>query len=192
MSTFRSSLPNVLTLVRLFSLPVILLLTREERWIAAATVYVLAASLDCVDGWLARKWNAQSHFGLYFDPVVDKIIILTVFYELARIGLVPFQAAHALLMRELLHNAVRAVGSAHGTVIGSNWMGKTKATLQNTLVVCGLALPAVVPRVGPGTTATLVDGLHFSAWLVVLLAWVFFGAFLARNRQVVFAAPGTK
>lgn len=190
MRAIRSQLPNTLTLVRLFSLPVILFLTREERWRAAVIVYVLAALLDCADGWLARRWNVQSRFGLYLDPVVDKIVILSLFYELARIGLVPFHAAHALLVRELLHNAVRAIGSARGTVIGSNWMGKTKAALQNTLIVCGLAFPSVVPHVGPETTATLVNGLHLLAWFVVLLAWTFFAVFLLWNRGVVFAETG--
>lgn len=190
MSSLRAQVPNLLTVIRLFSLPLVLFLANEEQWLSAALVYLLAACLDIADGWLARKWDARSAFGAYLDPVVDKIVILAMFYELARLGLVPIAAAHAMLTRELLHNAVRVVGAARGRVIGSNWMGKTKATMQNAMVVCGLALPSVIPYVDADTSDGLLAALRVLAWVVVLLAWMFFAAFLTRNSGVVFAPPG--
>jgi len=46
------------------------------RW-AALTVFVLAASTDGVDGWVARRFNQRSEFGAFIDPIADKALLLT-------------------------------------------------------------------------------------------------------------------
>lgn len=50
----------------------------EEAWRWwALGVFVLAASTDGVDGWVARRFNQCSDFGAYIDPIADKALLLT-------------------------------------------------------------------------------------------------------------------
>jgi CDP-diacylglycerol--glycerol-3-phosphate 3-phosphatidyltransferase len=50
--------------------------TEAWRW-AALSVFVLAATTDGVDGWVARHFNQRSDFGAFIDPIADKALLLT-------------------------------------------------------------------------------------------------------------------
>jgi phosphatidylglycerophosphate synthase len=91
---------------------------------------------------------------------------------------------HLLLARELLHSAVRDVAAARGTVVGANWMGKTKAFLQTALVLWGLSFPAQCSAAGQSRLAFAI-----AAWAVVATAWAFFAVFAIRNRAVLRGNP---
>jgi len=165
------TLPNLLTLSRLAALPVVIALSRAGHPAWAAGVFLAAMLTDCFDGWLARRLDQRSLLGLYLDPVVDKIIVLALFYELGHQGLVPIAVPHFLLARELLQNGVRAAAASCGTVVGANWMGKAKAASQTAVFFWGLLLPE------PGS------GVAVAAWALLLLSWGFFVAFLIWNRK---------
>ena len=165
------TVPNLLTLARLAALPVVIALSRTGRPAWAAGVFLAAMLTDCLDGWLARRLDQQSVVGRYLDPVVDKIVVLVLFYELAHQGLVPVAVPHLFLARELLQNGVRAAAAARGTVVGANRLGKTKAVLQTAVLSWGLLVPK------PGS------GVAVAAWGVLLLSWGFFVTFFARNRR---------
>ncbi len=167
------TLPNLLTLSRLAALPAVIGLARAGHSTWAAGVFLAAMLTDCFDGWLARRLDQRSELGLYLDPVVDKIVVLTLFYELVHQGVVPIAVPHLFLARELLQNGVRAAAASRGTVVGANWMGKTKAALQTAVLFWGLLLPDSGP------------GVAFAAWAVLLLSWGFFFVFLSWNRQLL-------
>ena len=93
-------------------------------------------------------------------------------------GAWPPAVAHLFLARELLHSGIRDAAAAHGVVVGANRMGKVKAALQSVVIAAGLAMPS------PSAAAGWISG---AAWTVLALSWVFFGVFLARNRDAVFA-----
>lgn len=167
------TIPNLLTLLRLGCLAPVILLYRNGSHVAAAGLFLGAMLTDAVDGWLARRLDQRSTLGVYLDPVVDKVVVLVLFYELAHAGMIAFATAHLFLLRELLQNAVRNVAAARGRVVGANWMGKTKAFLQTLLIAVGLLLP------GPGTTGAAA--VAAAAWLVLLLSWIFLGIFVKWN-----------
>ena len=182
------TVPNILTLLRLLALPVILLMFRSGRGLAAAAVFVVAMLTDCADGWLARKSGQRSVLGLYFDAVVDKIVILVLLYELAMAGMMSPVAAHLFLARELLQSAVRSAGASRQRVIGANWMGKTKAFLQVVLVTCGLALSAIVAGQGLDKRVPLIV-FETAVWGVLAVTWCFFGVFVFQNRALLLERP---
>jgi len=174
------NVPNTLTLLRLACLPAIVALFRAGL-AAAAPVFLIVMLTDCFDGWLARRLNQCTALGVYLDPVVDKIVVIALFYELACAGFIPLAIPHLVLARELLQNAVRALGATRGTVVGANWMGKTKATLQILVLAWGLALPALCREASGGGLQT---ALQASAWAVLLLSWVFLAVFAHHNRRL--------
>ena len=181
-----ATIPNLLTVSRLCLLPVTIVLFRAGHCIAAGSVFTVAMLTDCVDGWLAKRLKQETLLGLYLDPVVDKILILSLFYELAHADLISWIVAHFFLARELLQNAIRAVAASRGTVAGANWMGKTKATLQTILIAWGLCMPAL----SGSTDASIGKVLSMCTWIVLGITWSFFVTFvirIARTRD----EPGT-
>jgi CDP-diacylglycerol--glycerol-3-phosphate 3-phosphatidyltransferase len=167
------TVPNLLTLSRLAALPGVITLSRAGRPAWAAGLFLAAMLTDCFDGWLARRLDQRSALGLYLDPVVDKIVVLVLFYELAHQGVITIAVPHLFLARELLQNGVRAAAASRGTVVGANWMGKTKAVLQTAVLFWGLLLPASGPAVA------------VASWVVLLLSWGFLFTFLVWNRRLI-------
>jgi len=159
------TVPNLLTAFRLGALVPVIMLFRHGFYEWAAGLFLFAMLTDAVDGTIASRLNQRSRFGLYLDPVTDKIVILSLFYELAGAGLLPFTAAHLMLARELLQNGVRAAAAGTGVVVGANWMGKLKAFLQTIAVCAGLLLRRVLGR---------VEMVHHGRILLVYFGFVFF------------------
>jgi CDP-diacylglycerol--glycerol-3-phosphate 3-phosphatidyltransferase len=72
------NLPNTLTWLRIFAIPlVILLFYLPFRWAdpAAGLLFALAGITDSLDGYLARRMNLTSRLGAFLDPVADKLIV---------------------------------------------------------------------------------------------------------------------
>jgi CDP-diacylglycerol--glycerol-3-phosphate 3-phosphatidyltransferase len=72
------NLPNTLTWLRIFAIPlVITLFYLPFRWAdpAAGLLFALAGITDSLDGYLARRMNLTSRLGAFLDPVADKLIV---------------------------------------------------------------------------------------------------------------------
>ena len=70
--------PNLLTLLRIFLIPVfIVAYYLPFHWapVATTSLFVLAALTDWLDGYLARRLNQSSPFGAFLDPVADKLMV---------------------------------------------------------------------------------------------------------------------
>lgn len=135
------NLPNRITLVRLL-LSIVLFVLLEfiggkgggTIWYAAFTLYLVAASTDWLDGYLARKWGQVTAFGRIADPFTDKIIIcgvliLTQTYPETR-ELVPSWLVLLIVAREFLVSGLRAFIESRGVSFAASWWGKVKLVLQ--------------------------------------------------------------
>ena len=64
--TKKENIPNLLTVIRIFMIPLFLLLTSisdSRGWhIAAAVVFAIASFTDYLDGYLARRWHVVTNF----------------------------------------------------------------------------------------------------------------------------------
>ena len=77
------NIPNVLTIIRLFLVPVFMLVYSIDSGdfkvrLAAAAVFIIASATDVLDGYIARKYNKITDFGKLADPVADKLMQLFV------------------------------------------------------------------------------------------------------------------
>jgi cardiolipin synthase len=77
------TLPNALTLLRVVLLPVILWSILEQRFAWALWLLVAAGISDFLDGYLARLLQQASTFGLYLDPIADKLLLSSSFLVLS-------------------------------------------------------------------------------------------------------------
>jgi CDP-diacylglycerol--glycerol-3-phosphate 3-phosphatidyltransferase len=176
------TLPNLLTLLRLLLTPAVAVLAYSPGVVGRAWalgLFLLAMATDVADGVIATRFNQRSRLGLYLDPVVDKVILLTMFFVLADLDLLPLWMALLMMARELLVDGVRSTAAATGRVIGANILGKTKACVQTACVGLGLGLRTL--PVEHSTARLWVTAL---TGLALLMAWGFAGVFLWWNRSV--------
>ena len=105
------TVPNALTLLRILAIPVVLMLLLEGEDAAAATVFLLAALTDFLDGRLARRRGGagSSHLGTVLDPLADKLMLSSVAVVLAVRGLLPASLVAILVGRDVLTLLGRAV-----------------------------------------------------------------------------------
>jgi cardiolipin synthase len=95
-------LPNVITVLRLFLVPVIVWMIVADQLLAAFVVFLFAGLTDAVDGFLARRFNWQTELGAYLDPVADKALLVSVYATLGFFGHLPAWLVILVISRDLL------------------------------------------------------------------------------------------
>jgi cardiolipin synthase (CMP-forming) len=88
LAQFRAA-PNLLTLMRLFIIPFLVIEIMDGRYRIAFTLFIIAGFSDGLDGLLARALSQRTTLGQYLDPIADKLLLSTLFLVLTHVGLVP-------------------------------------------------------------------------------------------------------
>jgi CDP-diacylglycerol--glycerol-3-phosphate 3-phosphatidyltransferase len=133
---------NRLTLLRVLLIPVFLVfmyLQQHTRcnlyYILAAVVFFIASMTDILDGCMARRDKKITVFGKVFDPIADKLLVLSALIILTENHLLLSIISIFLIAREILISGFRIVMARKGEVISASWLGKTKTTLQDVAVI---------------------------------------------------------
>ncbi len=139
------NLPNGLTLMRIFLVPLLVavLLTKYDVLIAAA-IFLAASCTDLLDGYLARKRGQVTTLGTLLDPVADKLLISSAFISLVQLQVVPAWMVVIIIGREFAVSGLRSVASAQGFTIEASDLGKIKMAAQVaaiTLLILGMPMP---------------------------------------------------
>lgn len=153
------NLPNLITLGRIFLVPVFLLaiLTRLPfggLW--AAAIFIVAAATDGVDGYLARKNKEVTRLGIFLDPLADKLLISAALIALVELRHISTWVAMVTIGREMAVTGLRAIAAAEGTVIAAGLWGKVKTVVQIVFIV----------------TTILRAALPGGFWLQILADWL--------------------
>ncbi len=80
------NVPNVITLGRLLSVPLVVWLILVEQLTAAFWVFVAAGVSDALDGFIAKRFDSESEFGKFLDPLTDKALLVSVYVSLGQAG----------------------------------------------------------------------------------------------------------
>ena len=132
------NLANKITLIRIFLIPVFLvfmLLDFPYSKYIATFVFIVAASSDGIDGYIARKRNEITNFGKFTDPLADKLLIMSALVILVEMGKVSSIIAIVIIARELIVTGFRMVAASEGVVIAASWWGKIKTVTQIIAIV---------------------------------------------------------
>lgn len=127
------NLSNFLTLSRIFLTPflVVILLTKfEGKEIWGLAIFLLASATDWFDGYIARKRNTVTNFGMLLDPLADKLLIASAFISLVELKVVPAWIAVIIIGREIAVTGLRSVIALKGNAMPSSNLGKTKMFLE--------------------------------------------------------------
>ena len=141
-------LPNILTLFRIFLIPVfIYYLLIEQNYLLSFIIFGMASITDWADGFLARKLNVVSDFGIFFDPLADKFLVLSAFISFLYIDLLISMKSISLWMiliiafRDLSITLLRIVINLKGDyTLVTTKIAKLKTALQlitiNYVLIC--------------------------------------------------------
>ena len=127
------TLPNWLSLLRIFFIPAIVYLisTQSPRLLFAACVlFVIAGITDGLDGLIARRLSMKSKLGLYLDPIADKLLVSSVLIALSYYHLVELWVTILLVCREFVINGLRSFYALEGITLYPSMAGKLKTTFQ--------------------------------------------------------------
>lgn len=136
------NLPNALTLVRIFFVPLLVAalvqenlsfdvagLTVTNEFLALA-IFLSAAATDLLDGYLARRWSQITTVGTLLDPIADKLLISAALIALVQVGVVPAWMVILIVGREFAVSGLRSIAAAEGFTIQASDLGKTKMISQ--------------------------------------------------------------
>ena len=140
------NLANKITLVRLFLIPVfvIIFMISGRDMNIAAIVFIIASLTDAVDGHIARSRNMITNFGKFTDPLVDKVLTMAAFLVLVEDNTIPAWPVIIIISRELIITGFRTLAADSGITIAASVWGKAKTTSQMiSLVMLLLNVPSL-------------------------------------------------
>lgn len=83
------NIPNFLSLMRIFLVPVLVIFLIQGSFLNAFIVFIVAGITDALDGFLARILNQKTVLGAYLDPLADKALLISTFVTLSILGIIP-------------------------------------------------------------------------------------------------------
>jgi cardiolipin synthase len=95
------NLANLLTLLRLFLTPFVVLDILRGQHLHALELCFAAALTDVIDGFLARRFGMATPFGAYLDPIADKCLLSGVFLALGAVGSAPWWIVAVVFGRDI-------------------------------------------------------------------------------------------
>lgn len=140
------TLPNMLTVSRIVLIPVLLAVAYSPfvwRYWAAAVIFAAASITDWFDGYLARKWQQDSPFGRFLDPVADKLMVAAALVILVETHGSAWLAIPAIVIisREITVSALREWMAEIGkrANVAVSHIGKVKTAFQMIAIIVLLA-----------------------------------------------------
>jgi len=136
--------PNRLTLLRMFSVPLVVYFLSWRSLngdIAACVLFSLAALTDWLDGYIARAYKSVTIYGKLMDPLADKFLVVSTLIMLQHLDRIHPYMVMVLICREMGITSLRALASAEGVIIAAGSGGKWKAALQM------VAIPFLIAKV---------------------------------------------
>lgn len=144
------NLPNKLTVLRIFMIPVfILIMVLKLDWgtlhvgevnlavtqLVAAIIFAVASITDWLDGKIARSQGLVTNFGKFADPLADKMLVMTAFIMLVGQDKAPSWVVAIIVCRELAVTGLRLLLVEGGEVMAAAWPGKVKTATQMVAII---------------------------------------------------------
>jgi CDP-diacylglycerol--glycerol-3-phosphate 3-phosphatidyltransferase len=190
----RLNLPTYLTLFRIFLVPLLVVVLLAPPWatawvreqvrdldsiswlgdlalwlatwreLVAVIIFLVAATTDALDGYLARKRGEVTTLGTLLDPIADKLLTVSAFIALVELQLAPAWMIVVIVGREFVVSGMRSIAASRGLVIAASRWGKYK-TISQVVAIALLILTNTLERWLP------YGNLGKAAlWIVMVLA----------------------
>jgi cardiolipin synthase len=163
LSQFRAA-PNLLTLLRLFIIPFLVIEILDAHYGTAFALFILAGISDGLDGVLARWLSQKTTLGLYLDPIADKLLLSTLFIVLTHVNLIPRYVTVLVFSRDLGILLIATLLFATNTLrnFRPSFFGKL-----NTLIQIIALLAVLLEKVAPSLPIAPIRELLISSIAVL-------------------------
>jgi len=188
------NLPNTLTLLRIFLVPLLVVVLLTPPWttawvkqqvqetsslqwlvdlslwlstwreIVAVVIFLVAAATDWLDGYLARRRNEVTTLGKLMDPIADKLLTVSAFISLVELRLAPAWLVVVIVGREFAVSGMRSIAATRGLVMAASSLGKSK-TVAQVIAITLLILTNTLER-----WVRFVNLGKLALWVVMVLA----------------------
>jgi len=174
---FVFNLPNALTLFRVLLIPVFILflsspglfdMTLGQGALISAGIFFVASVTDWLDGYIARVTGQVTKVGKLFDPIADKLLVLSALILLVPHNEVPAWMAIVIIGREFAVTGFRAIATSEGVVIPAQEGGKAKMFFQIIAIIALLIDLGHLDFFRTVVNAYLIGTV--SLWLAMVLA----------------------
>ncbi|RED66100.1 CDP-diacylglycerol--glycerol-3-phosphate 3-phosphatidyltransferase [Cohnella lupini] len=144
------NLANRITLARIFLVPIvtIFLLVNIDmeplhigsysisyNQVFALLLFIIAASTDGLDGYIARKRKIVTNLGKLLDPLADKLLMAAVLIALVQMEKLGAWVAIVIISREWAVTGLRQIALLEGSVLAASKWGKWKTAVQITMII---------------------------------------------------------
>ncbi|MGN7356084.1 CDP-diacylglycerol--glycerol-3-phosphate 3-phosphatidyltransferase [Paenibacillus sp. SAF-054] len=146
------NLPNRITIARICLIPIMMVFLLVDfsfypeplvwnsyelplNQLIAVFIFIVAASTDGIDGYLARKNNMVTNLGKLLDPLADKLLVAAVLISLVEMGKCDSWIAVVIISREFAVTGLRQIALLDGSVVAASKWGKVKTVIQIIAIV---------------------------------------------------------
>lgn len=177
-------LPNLITLLRIASVPFIVILLFNNNYAMTLLLFVFAGLSDALDGYIAKRFQCITKLGTMLDPIADKCLLVASFVMLTHQEYLPFWLTVIVVFRDLLIiGGVIFVSLLIGRIeLKPLIISKINTVMQLFLifvVLMNLAHPQLIPNIGEPFLYILVAGTSISSGL----AYIWHGSILAMRGE---------
>ncbi len=168
------NLPNFLTLIRIATIPLFLVLLFSRYYTWALIVFAFGGITDALDGPVARLTKQLTRLGAYLDPLADKLLIISSLVVLSHIGVAPAWFTILVLSRDLivtlgyvsLYFWVQKRMEIHPSIMGK--ANTFLLLLTVTAILLSLYDPDLIPKSPLGVGSLRIAMLEFLILLTAL------------------------
>ncbi len=177
------SFPNQLSVLRILLTPLFLYLFLSENLLykkLSLPVFFIAVLTDWIDGWHARKYGLISTFGIFIDPLADKILTSAAFIGFYKLGIMPFWMVAVIVSRDIIITLLRSYREYSGYAMKTSLAAKTKTFIQMTYIFLMIILICALSFQIDETTKTAISGFirsdtNYVLMLVITLLTLYTG-----------------
>jgi cardiolipin synthase len=165
-------LPNLITLARLLSVPVMVYLIFNDLLTAAFWLFLMAGLSDALDGFIAKQFNVATRLGAYLDPLADKALLVSVYVSLGVVDHLPVWVVILVVFRDalIIGGAILYEQLTHRLRMQPLLVSKLNTTVQIMLAVLILA------RLGLDLDSGWLEGIMI--WAVAVTTFLSGGAYV--------------
>lgn len=197
MKTKIFTIANFFSFLRIILTPLFLYLLYSDKQyyeIFALVVFVIASITDAYDGYFARKFKTVSKFGVFLDPLADKILMITAFLSFVFLNWIPLWMVVVIILRDFMITGLRVYFNSKGKTMETRITAKVKTGLQIG-VVCFILVFNITQKLSilaiikEPVEYYLMSGYH-GIYIIMLLITIFTAwtgiEYLIVNRNIIF------
>jgi cardiolipin synthase (CMP-forming) len=166
------NLPNLITLARILSVPLVVWAITSGEMLIAFLLFVAAGISDAVDGFLAKRFDMTSELGAYLDPLADKVLIVSIYVALGISEAVPRWLVILVVSRDLMIIGAVMLSWLVGKPVEVKPLLVSKLNTAAQIFFAGLVLGSLGLQFNPGWTLPFTMALVAALTLLSVAAYV--------------------